>query len=103
MAFISDYVLDAALTVFTNDANRLDITSQEPTTYTEATSTYTLGNKTGITVSSPGDGTQTVVLFRLQQLVMAMLQAQVQHLTMQLPILATVDFLQLVQLHRLRL
>lgn len=56
MAFISDTVLDAALNIFTNSANRLDITSQEATSYAQATSTYTLGNKTGITVSAPGDG-----------------------------------------------
>lgn len=55
MAFISDFVFDAALAVFTEDANRLDITSSEPTSYAEATSTYSLGNKTGITVSSPTD------------------------------------------------
>jgi hypothetical protein len=40
MATISDYVLDAALSKLDTEADRIDITSQEATTYTEATSTY---------------------------------------------------------------
>ncbi len=46
MAFFSDAVLDGALQVF-RDATTpvLHICSQEPTTYTEAATTYTLGNK----------------------------------------------------------
>lgn len=55
MAFIPDYVLDLALAEYTANADRLDICSQEPATLTEATSTYTLGNKTSITVGSPTD------------------------------------------------
>lgn len=55
MAYINDYVLDAALSKFDTEANRLDICSQEPTTYTEATSTYTLGNKTSLSVGAPAD------------------------------------------------
>lgn len=55
MAYINDYVLDLALAYIDTSANRLDICSQEPTTYTEATVTYTLGNKTSITVSAPAD------------------------------------------------
>ena len=55
MAFIADYVLDAALSKLDTEANRLDICSQEPTSYTEATSTYTLGNKTSLSVGSPAD------------------------------------------------
>lgn len=57
MAFIADYVLDAALSKLDTEANRLDITSQEATTYTEATSTYTLGNKTSLSIGAPGDRT----------------------------------------------
>lgn len=57
MALISDFVLDAALNVFTTSATRLDITSSEPTTYAQATSTASLGNKTGITVSAPANAT----------------------------------------------
>lgn len=57
MSFISDYVLDAALAKLDTEANRLDICSQEPTTYAEATSTYTLGNKTSLSVGAPADRT----------------------------------------------
>lgn len=57
MAFVSDYVLDAALTKLDTEANRLDITSQEVTSYAQATSTYTLGNKTSLSVGSPEDAT----------------------------------------------
>lgn len=53
MPFIADRVLDNGLTVLDTEANRLDICSQEPTTFTQAASTYTLGNKTGATVGSP--------------------------------------------------
>lgn len=56
MAFIADYVLDAALAKLA-EANRLDICSQEPTTYAEATTTYTLGNKTSLSVGAPTDRT----------------------------------------------
>lgn len=57
MPYLNDFVLDAALSVLDTDANRLDICSQEPTNYAGATSTYTLGNKTGISVGSPADRT----------------------------------------------
>lgn len=56
MAFINDRVFDNGLSAITSEATRLDLCSQEPTTYTEATSTYTLANKTSITVGSPTDG-----------------------------------------------
>jgi len=55
MAYLNDRVLDNGLTVLDTEANRLDICSQEPATYAEATSTYTLGNKTSLSVGSPGD------------------------------------------------
>lgn len=57
MPLLADYVLDAALAKLDTEANRLDICSQEPTTYAEATSTYTLGNKTGLSVGAPADRT----------------------------------------------
>lgn len=57
MATIADKVLDDGLNTLTNDANRVDITSQEATSYTDATSTSTLGNTTSITISSPADRT----------------------------------------------
>jgi hypothetical protein len=56
MATISDYVLDAALTKLDTEADRIDITSQEATTYAEATSTYTLGNSTSLAFGAPQDG-----------------------------------------------
>ena len=56
MPFISDTALDAALTQVAN-ATRMDICSTEPATYTEATSTYTRGNKTSISLGAAGDGT----------------------------------------------
>jgi len=55
MATLADRVYDSGLGILNSEANRLDICSQEPTTYTEATSTYTLGNKVSPTVSSPAD------------------------------------------------
>lgn len=55
MATLADRVFDSGLGILNSEVNRLDICSQEPTTYTEATSTYTLGNKTSPTVSSPAD------------------------------------------------
>lgn len=56
MATISDYVLDAALSKLDLEADRIDITSQEATTYAEATSTYTLGNSTSVSFGAPEDG-----------------------------------------------
>ena len=53
MPFIHDDYLDnlAALGVLTN--RRIDIChTQEPTTYTEATSTYTYGNETGLAMTA---------------------------------------------------
>ena len=54
MPFLNDRVLDLGLNVLDTEANRLDICSQEPTTYAQATSTYTLGNKTSLSVGAPG-------------------------------------------------
>lgn len=55
MASIGNSVLDGGLDVLDTEGDRLDICSAEPTTYTEATSTYTLGNKTSPTIGAPGD------------------------------------------------
>lgn len=55
MAFLNDRVFDNGMTVLDTEATRLDICSQEPTTYTEATSTYTLGNKTSLSIGAPAD------------------------------------------------
>lgn len=56
MAFIRDTTLDALLNDIKNNASRLDITNAEATTYTEATSTFTLGNKTSIGYTGPAAG-----------------------------------------------
>lgn len=57
MATLADRVFDNGLTVLDTEANRLDICSTAPTTYTEATSTYTLGNKTSLSIGAPADRT----------------------------------------------
>lgn len=57
MATLADRVFDNGLTVLDTEANRLDICSAAPTTYTEATSTYTLGNKTSLSIGAPADRT----------------------------------------------
>lgn len=56
MAFISDTAFDSGLSWLDTNLTRIDICSQEPTTYTEATSTYTLGNKTGLNTGAPTNG-----------------------------------------------
>lgn len=55
MATLNDRVFDNGLTVLDTEANRIDITSQEATSYTEATSTYTLGNSTSLSIGAPQD------------------------------------------------
>ena len=57
MASISDYVLDAALSKLDTEANAIHITSQEATSYAEATSTYTLGSATTISILAPQNRT----------------------------------------------
>ena len=57
MATVADRVLDNGLQVLDLEANAVHITSQQATTYAEATSTYTLGNTTSISISAPTDRT----------------------------------------------
>lgn len=59
MPYINDSIRDNGLTSIAAATNRrVDICyTQEPTTYTEATSTYTCGNKTGLTMTAIGDAT----------------------------------------------
>jgi hypothetical protein len=45
-AHIENAVLDQALTYLGTNGNRIDLCGTEPTTYTEATSTFTLANAT---------------------------------------------------------
>lgn len=65
MAYINDEVFDQGLDYADTNGTRIDICSQEPTTYAEATSTYTLGNKTGLntgaTQAGATDGRRVIV------------------------------------------
>lgn len=56
MATLSDNVLDDGLQYITDNGGAVYICSQEPTTYTEATSTYALGNQGSMTIGSPEAG-----------------------------------------------
>lgn len=53
---IADLLRDLALDYINDNGNRIDLCSTEPTTYSEATSTYTLANKTSITYLAIADG-----------------------------------------------
>lgn len=55
MATLNNRVFDSGLSVLDTEANRIDITSQEATSYAEATSTYTLGNSATISIAAPSD------------------------------------------------
>ncbi|MFC3227347.1 hypothetical protein ACFOGJ_08910 [Marinibaculum pumilum] len=55
MSYINPRVLDEGLTVLDTEATRLDICDTEPSDYTEATDTYSLGNKTSLSIGSPAD------------------------------------------------
>lgn len=59
MPFIHDRVLDLGLNILTTEGNRFDLTSQEATSYAQATTTFTLGRKTTITISAPAARTPT--------------------------------------------
>lgn len=65
MSTLNNRVFDNGLTVLDTEANRLDITSQEATTYAGASSTYSLGNSTSLSIAAPSDrgagGRQVVV------------------------------------------
>ena len=57
MATLNDRVFDNGLTVLDTEANKITITSQEATTYTEGNATYALGNSTSLSISAPADRT----------------------------------------------
>jgi hypothetical protein len=65
MATLNDRVFDNGLTVLDTEANAIHVTSQEATTYANATSTYSLGNSSSLSISAPqdrvGGGRQVVV------------------------------------------
>ncbi len=58
MPYIEDDIFDNGLSQLANQTNkRIDINyTQEPTTYTEATNTYSCGNKIGLTMSAISNG-----------------------------------------------
>lgn len=58
MPYINDNIFDNGLTsIASATSRRVDICyTQEPTTYTEATSTFTCGNKTGLTLTAIQNG-----------------------------------------------
>jgi hypothetical protein len=55
MATLGNRVFDNGLTVLDTEANRIDICSAEPTTYDQATSKYSLGNSTSLSIGAPQD------------------------------------------------
>jgi len=55
MASLGDRVFDEGLTVLSDEANKITITSQEATTYTDGNSTYALGSTTSVTIGQPTD------------------------------------------------
>lgn len=55
--FTPDATLDAMLNVIADNCDRVDVCSAEPSTYAEATSTYTLGNYTLTAGDGNGDWT----------------------------------------------
>ncbi len=58
MPLIADYVFDAALAKLDTEANRLDICSSEPATFSAATTSASLGNKvSGFSIGAPADRT----------------------------------------------
>lgn len=66
MPYINDEVFDQGLDYADTNGTRIDICyTQEPTTYAEATSTYTCGNKTGLntgaTEAGATDGRRVIV------------------------------------------
>jgi hypothetical protein len=55
MATLNDRVFDNGLTVLDTEADKIVITSQAATTYTEANATYALGNSTSLSIAAPTD------------------------------------------------
>lgn len=55
MATLNNRVFDNGLSVLDTEANKILVTSQEATTYTEANATYALGNSTSLSIGTPAD------------------------------------------------
>ena len=56
MAYMNDSVFDSGLSWAISNGVQLNICSAEPTTYAEATATYSLGVQTGITLDAISNG-----------------------------------------------
>jgi len=56
MAIISDFYLDKTIEAIRTDCNQLVLCTQEPTTYTQAFTTYKVATKTSPTITAPADG-----------------------------------------------
>jgi hypothetical protein len=56
MPFMNDEIHDQGLDYADVNGTRIDICTQEPTNYTEATSTYSIGNKTGLNTGATQNG-----------------------------------------------
>jgi len=52
MATLDNRVFDNGLTVLDTEANSIHVTSQEATSYADATSTSTLGNSTSLSIDA---------------------------------------------------
>ena len=57
MAYLNDRVFDEGLSILDLEANAVHVTSAEATTYLEATSTYTLGLSSSLSIAAPSDRT----------------------------------------------
>jgi len=55
MATLNDRVFDSGLSVLDTEANKIVVTSQEATTFTNANATYALGNSTSLSIGAPAD------------------------------------------------
>lgn len=55
MAYLNDRVFDEGLSILDLEANAVHVTSAEATTYLEATSTYTLGLSSSLSIAAPSD------------------------------------------------
>ena len=57
MATLGDRVFDNGLSALDTEANKMLVTSQEAATFTEANSTYALGNSTSLSIAAPANRT----------------------------------------------
>jgi hypothetical protein len=55
MATLNNRVFDNGLTVLDTEANAIHVTSQEATVYNDATSTYSLGSSSSLSIGAPAD------------------------------------------------